>query len=397
MAEAAGSEPRYWKITVNPEECPKGAWAIWRAAGLAMLGHPGEAGETHYAVRNLKQLRVGEWLVAYTPQEGAFTVGGVGRVTRGYQCEEGSFDHPWNGPVCRSVGVEWAEGACRIDDLVKEGRFRKGKIARALDEITAAEFECVRERVVSAGTSDASREAATVVAQADAVPGTIPDEPPVVLSVSQIAETSALSAEEQTEADTGFDPRQAAREVTVVPRGGETLLAGGTSMTAMETAAAMHRSREAQLLSSFSTMDSGHDVLDFGLPTMGGDDSAKSDASVSAASRPGLTVQPFAVRVGSLGWSGTFRREVESGRPCSLLLRGPQYAFLNMASPGSALRGLQLFALFAIGAVAAPGKEALRSGATFVFRGRRAGGEYEIEVQPRHAPLVFREPAEAAI
>jgi hypothetical protein len=89
------------------------------------------------------------------------------------------------------------------------------------------------------------------------------------------------------------------------------------------------------------------------------------------------------VRVGALGWTGVFRREVESGRPCSLLLRGPQYSFLNMAEPGEPLRGLPLFALFAIGAVSAPGKEALRGGATFIFQGRRASGDWAVEVRPQ--------------
>jgi hypothetical protein len=101
--------------------------------------------------------------------------------------------------------------------------------------------------------------------------------------------------------------------------------------------------------------------------------------------------------VGASGWTGEFRREVESGRPCCLLLRGPQYSFLNMTPVDTTLRGLPLFALFAIGAVGAPGKEAFRSGASFVFRGRRTEGDYEVEVQPRRAVLVFREPAEAGV
>src|SRR5262249_55505330 len=144
-ATAPAREPRYWKITVNPEECPTGAWEVSLAAGLALLGLSG--GETNYAVRNLQRVQEGDWLSEYPPQAGAYTVGGIGQVTRDYRCEEGPFDHPWEGPVRRSVGVAWQSGACRIDDLVKDGRFRKGKIPRVLDEVTADEFECVRERV----------------------------------------------------------------------------------------------------------------------------------------------------------------------------------------------------------------------------------------------------------
>ena len=73
-----------------------------------LAGTPRIAGST---IRGSGKLAVGDWLVAYTPQEGSYTVGGIGRVTRGYECEEGPFDHPWNGPVRRSVGVEWQAGA----------------------------------------------------------------------------------------------------------------------------------------------------------------------------------------------------------------------------------------------------------------------------------------------
>src|SRR5438876_412071 len=157
MPETIGavSEPHYWKITVNPDDCPTGAWDVFLGTARAMLGLPGVAGDKNYAVRNMRRLAVGDWLVAYTPQEGSYTVGGIGRVTRGYECEEGPFDHPWNGPVRRSVGVEWQAGACSIADLVKEGRFRRGKIPRVLDEITADEFACVQDRVRAAATGAA--------------------------------------------------------------------------------------------------------------------------------------------------------------------------------------------------------------------------------------------------
>ena len=119
-ATEAVREPRYWKITVNPGECPKGAWEVCRSTGLAMLGLPGEQGEAGYAVRNMKRVCEGDWLVAYTPQAGAYTVGGVGRVIRSYRCEDGPFDHLWNGTVRRSLGVDWHAGACSIADLVKD-------------------------------------------------------------------------------------------------------------------------------------------------------------------------------------------------------------------------------------------------------------------------------------
>ena len=44
-------EPRFWKITVNPTECPAGAWDLFRSTGRAMLGLPGDEGEANYAVR----------------------------------------------------------------------------------------------------------------------------------------------------------------------------------------------------------------------------------------------------------------------------------------------------------------------------------------------------------
>ena len=70
MPEATDAvrEPRYWKITVNPNECPKGAWEVYRSTGLAMLGLPGEQGEASYAVQNMKRMSEGDWLVAYTPK-----------------------------------------------------------------------------------------------------------------------------------------------------------------------------------------------------------------------------------------------------------------------------------------------------------------------------------------
>ena len=65
MAEATLSahEPRYWKITVNPAECPKGAWELYRSTGLAMLGLPGEQGEASPAV-------LGKWLDAVIDADG---------------------------------------------------------------------------------------------------------------------------------------------------------------------------------------------------------------------------------------------------------------------------------------------------------------------------------------
>lgn len=367
----AVSGPRYWKINVNPEECPQGAWELFQSTGLAMLGMPGEAGEASYAVRNLKQVREGDWLVAYTPQEGAYTVGGVGRVTRGYRCEKGPFEHPWEGPVRRSVAVEWKAGACRIADLVKDGRFRKGKIPRILDEIFPAEFEPIRERVFAADAPG------TPAVEESARETPAPEPHPTIGVHEREAIDSLLSLLTPSAAAPGG------------PAPGEE--PGQLEFHLSEEAAALAQ-REAQLLSSFSTPDAAEGVLDFGLPTPG--DEALDSREEPATSRPEVKGEPFAVRVGSLGWSGLFRREVESGRPCSLLLRGPQYAFLNTAPPDTVLRGLRLFALFAIGAVAAPGKEAFRSGAMFVFRGRRPSGDYEIEVRPRPVMPVFREPAE---
>jgi hypothetical protein len=400
-ATEAVREPRYWKITVNPDECPKGAWEVWRSRGLAMLGLHGEQGEAGYAVRNMKRVGEGDWLVAYTPQEGAYTVGGVGRVTRIYLCEEGPFDHPWNGPLRRSLAVDWQPGACSIADLVKEGRFRKGKIPRVLDEITAAEFAAIRDRVVSSST--AVRELKQPEAVSRERPVASASRPsPVVLDPRQeqaplpqfflewakeenvlgpdiragcAVERSPVWSPEATEPERAYRP--GATEI---------------SRTVAEAAAAVSRSREAHLLSSFGALDGEPEVLDFGLPTIGNVESPDGDRLTH--SKP--TAAPSEVRVGAVGWTGLFRREVESGRPCFLLLRGPQYSFLNMTPSGTTLRGLPLFALFAIGAVAAPGKEAFRSGATFIFRGRRASGDYEVEVRPCRARPVFREPAEAA-
>jgi hypothetical protein len=163
-----------------------------------------------------------------------------------------------------------------------------------------------------------------------------------------------------------------------------------------ESAASLRRSHEAHLLASFGLQESRPEVLDFGLPTLG-EDELPFEAYDGPAGEEGQEFQwgdPHEVRVGDLGWTGIFRREIELGRTCSLLLRGAQYSFLNMAQPGAPLRGLPLFALFAIGAVAAPGKEALRSGATFIFQGRRASGDYAIEVRPRQRRPAARTPAE---
>lgn len=402
MAEVTDAvrEPRYWKITVNPGECPKGAWAVCRSTGLAMLGLPGEQGEAGYAVQNMKRVCEGDWLVAYTPQEGAYTVGGVGLVTRSYRCEEGPFDHSWNGPVRRSLAVDWRAGACSIADLVKEGRFRKGKIPRVMDEITPEEFAWVRDRVFAASPAAPEPERAAVLASAR--PAAAVSRPsPVVLDPRQeqpplpqffiewANEENVLGPDIRAgcaveEAPPPLREAPARRGVTALPE--ETEL----SRTIAEATAVVSRSREAHLLASFGAMD-GEEVLDFGLPTLG-DVELPEDPLSRAAS----TATPSEVRVGALGWTGLFRREVELGRPCFLLLRGPQYSFLNMTPSGTTLRGLPLFALFAIGAVAAPGKEAFRSGATFIFRGRRATGDYEVEVRPRPARPVFREPVEAS-
>jgi hypothetical protein len=468
MAEATAtvSEPRYWKITVNPEECPVGAWGVSLATGLAMLGLPGEAGESNYAVKNLKRVREGDLLVAYTPQEGAYTVGGVGRVTRGYGCEEGPFDHPWNGPVRRSLGVDWQDGACRIDDLVKQGRFRKGKIPRVLDEILSEEFEAIQERVLAArapetaaGTvegrvapthrSPIEAAASSLIAETEASllelmapreePGGLgPD--PIIDSVAAMIDVPApetLPAEvPPLPSPNVFDPAaeppplpqffldralsepapifamdeplrapsRAAREAVSAWEADRTGVGSackrepGTApppMSLAEAAASLRRSHEAHLLASFGITPTHPEVLDFGLPTLGVDELPLEEFGIEDEPFDAAGVEPFEVRVGTLGWTGIFRREVESGRPCSLLLRGPQYSFLNMAQAGTPLRGLPLFALFAIGAVAAPGKEALRSGATFIFQGRRASGDYAVEVRPRQRRLVFRTPAEA--
>jgi hypothetical protein len=424
MAKAteAVREPRFWKITVNPEECPHGAWAICRSTGLAMLGLPGEQAESGYAVQNMKRVREGDWLVAYTPQEGAYSVGGIGRVTRGYQCELGPFEHPWNGPVRRSLAVEWQAGACRIADLVKEGRFRKGKIARVLDEISAEEFACVRERVEAAPEGIAEprpgaqeRRGAKRRPAARVLPEPATAEPVLVLQPA-----GASLSPPPRPSPMVMDPRQeqpplpeffiqwTKEEKILGPdiragcgmdwSAGESPAASArerNDRTASTVEAALSRSREAHLLSSFSALEESSaaagTILEFGLPSIG-DAEASEEGRPSGAQR----MAPSEVRVGVSGWTGLFRREVESGRPCCLLLRGPQYSFLNMTPSGTTLRGLSLFALFAIGAVAAPGKEAYRSGATFIFRGRRASGDYEVEVRPRRAQPAFREPAELA-
>jgi hypothetical protein len=160
-----------------------------------------------------------------------------------------------------------------------------------------------------------------------------------------------------------------------------------------EAAASLRRSHEANLLASFGIQEAHPAVLDFGLPTMGEETLPLEALEDEPFNMEGA--EPFEVRVGALGWTGIFRREVESGRPCSLLLRGPQYSFLNMAPPDTPLRGLPLFALFAIGAVSAPGKEAYRSGATYIFRGRRASGDYAVEVRPRQRRPMSRPAVEA--
>src|SRR5262249_12988410 len=107
--------------------------------------------------------------------------------------------------------------------------------------------------------------------------------------------------------DLGWDTAGSREEATMAPP--------GESLTAVELMAAMERSGEAQLLSSFNSPDAGEGVLDFGLPTVG-EVETREVGRGPAEPRSGLTVEPFAVRVGSLGWSGVFRREVESGRPC---------------------------------------------------------------------------------
>jgi hypothetical protein len=157
-----------------------------------------------------------------------------------------------------------------------------------------------------------------------------------------------------------------------------------------EAGAAILQPRDAHLLAGFGMNEGEEAVLDFGLPAPCVE---PLEEDHSAAGKP---VTLSEVRVGATGWTGLFRREVESGRPCSLLLRGPQYSFLNMTPAGTPLRGLPLFALFAIGAVSAPGKEAFRGGARFIFRGRRESGDYEVEVRPRRVRPVFREPVELA-
>jgi hypothetical protein len=156
-----------------------------------------------------------------------------------------------------------------------------------------------------------------------------------------------------------------------------------------EAAASLRRSHTAHLLAGLGIPESPQPVLDFGLPTVGEDELPPDEHAGQEFALVDEGAEPFEVRVGALGWTGVFRREVESGRPCSLLLRGPQYSFLTMAEPGEPLRGLPLFALFAIGAVSAPGKEALRGGATFIFQGRKASGDWAVEVRPRR-----RRPAE---
>ncbi len=500
--EATASEPRYWKITVNPEECPKGAWAVSMGAGLALLGLPGEAGEANYAVRNLKRLEVGDWLVAYTPQEGSYTVGGVGRVARGYRCEEGPFDHPWNGPVRRSVAVDWQAGACVIDDLVKGGRFRKGKIPRVLDEILPEEFACISERVLAVAAADAiniqslspgdqpskgervgegacssvvievgSAPVAPDITMPDfnlmtgagesfvlsAVPDLVPQPATEILLPPANGEISlsdgdlfssppaclrdgwAPAADPKPILDPTVEPPPLpqffldwalAEPMPVIsdglshcasaPRGAESTTVAGEARprrlkpaarpigaaapltlpgSLEEAAVSLRRSRAAHLLSSFPPAAAEGEMLDFGLPSGGDPEGTAASFDMEAEDEllpfdDGL--EPFEVRVGALGWTGIFRREMESGRPCSLLLRGPRYSFLKMAAPGAALRGLPLFALFASGAVAAPGKEALRSGATFIFRGRRIGGDYAVEVRPRQRRPLFRAPVEAS-
>jgi hypothetical protein len=418
-------EPRFWKITVNPTECPAGAWDLFRSTGRAMLGLPGDEGETNYAVRNLQRLAIGDWIVAYTPQEGAYTVGGVGQVVSGYACEEGPFEHPWNGPVRRSVGVAWQAGPCSIADLVKDGRFRKGKIPRVLDEITGDEFACVRERVVAAAGVDE-------VPSAPLAEPIAWHEPAAPLTMDNLAAVSEPDirlpeAEDATEVRARSSPvvLDPAQEQPPLPQFfldwireekllGPDLPAGTTldplaersgpgsarNETAVdeeltqilkEAGVAIRQSREANLLAGFAVDDDDENLLDFGLPG-----ACEGDPLTGEPMPFGKAPAPSEVRVGATGWTGLFRQEVESGRTCSLLLRGPQYSFLNMTPAGTPLRGLPLFALFAIGAVSAPGKEAFRSGAHFIFRGRRESGDYEVEVRPRRVRPVFREPAELA-
>jgi hypothetical protein len=418
-------EPRFWKITVNPIECPVGAWELFRSTGRAMLGLPGNEGETNYAVRNLQRLAFGDWIVAYTPQEGAYTVGGVGQIISGYACEEGPFDHQWNGPVRRSVGVTWQAGPCSIADLVKDGRFRKGKIPRVLDEITADEFAYIQERVFAAATADPAPPALLAepiaLQEAAAPPAMDPlawlgesDNPmsgaeeaavvearssPVVLDPAQeqpplpqffldwIREEKLLGPD--LPAGTTLE-RLSERAETGSARDG-TAVDEELTQILEEAGAAIRQSRETNLLAGLAIDDDDESLLDFGLPGAGDGDPLTGEPMPL-----GKAQTPSEVRVGANGWTGLFRQEVESGRPCSLLLRGPQYSFLNMTPAGTPLRGLPLFALFAIGAVSAPGKEAFRSGARFIFRGRRESGDYEVEVRPRRVRPVFREPVELA-
>jgi hypothetical protein len=297
-----------------------------------------------------------------------------------------------------------------------------------LDEITADEFACVRDRVLAAAPEgeaipaalpkaaldgwtatdrmladlvfgDSASETETAATLTAERVGSEPRPSPVVLDPGQeqpplpqffldwIREEKLLGPD--LPAGTTMDPlseRDGARPPRIAPAVDPEL-----AQVLAEAGAAILGSRDVQLLDGFGTAEGEEGVLDFGLPTLGG--AELPDEALSPQGKAPLLSE---VRVGAVGWTCLFRREVESGRPCSLLLRGPQYSFLNMTPAGTPLRGLPLFALFAIGAVSAPGKEAFRSGARFIFRGRRESGDYEVEVRPRRVRPVFREPVELA-
>src|SRR5262249_46185692 len=84
-----------------------------------------------------------------------------------------------------------------------------------------------------------------------------------------------------------------------------------------EAAASLRRSRGAVLLASLGDGEGDRGGLEFGLPVEEELFAAETlDLAEEFFAAPEEGAEPFEVRVGSLGWTGVFRREVELGRAC---------------------------------------------------------------------------------
>ena len=106
-----------------------------------------------------------------------------------------------------------------------------------------------------------------------------------------------------------------------------------------EAAASLRRSHEAHLLASFGIPQASQEVLDFGLPSVGDEELVEETFQFEDQPSTADGAEPFEVRVGTLGWTGSSAARRKSGRACSLLLRGPQVLFLEHGAGGCAAAG----------------------------------------------------------